>query len=299
VATSIRTRDAGGAVVVEIIGKLTLGEGSPELRSCVRDLVEQHKTRIVLDLSQVPYLDSSGIGDLVNAFTATSARGGKVTLSHPRLRSMDVMTITKLKSVFEITSSVEEALSGIQSDRLMFLCSVIECETWSPLSNAATEYQTCTRCGSQSKLVMTGGEENMSSVKVDHVRIPTYQDELVSVIPGKTRRVELHGRLDLFACNSAKKAVLTLKAAVFDLTAATEITPRGCSALFELMTANDSTAFLPKGRSLPVAAPGDERIVFDEFPEAEQAHFAALERSARRRGTQPIYERHLHTYLLR
>ena len=181
----------------------------------------------------------------------------------------------------------------------MFLCSVIECETWSPLRNAGLEYQMCTRCGSQSKLVMTGGEENMSSVKVDRVRIPTYQDEQVTVIPGQPRRVEVHGRLDLFACNSAKKAVLTLQGAVFDLTAVTEMTQKGCISLFELLNANDSTAFLPKGRSLPLAAPGDERILFDELPEAERAHFAALEKSARRRGTQPIYGRGLHTYLLR
>jgi anti-sigma B factor antagonist len=298
VATSIRSRDAGDAVVVEIIGKLTLGEGSPELRQCVRDLVDQHKTRIVLDLSQVPYLDSTGIGDLVDVFTTTRAHGGKITLSHPRLRSMDIMTVTKLKTVFEITSSVEEAISGIRSDRLMFLCSISGCETWSPLTNGA-EYQMCTRCGSQAKLVMTGAEENMSSVKVDHVKIPTYRDEQVTMIPGPPRRVEVHGRLDLFGLNSAKKAVLTLQAAVFDLTSATEITQRGCTALFELLTANDSTAFLPKGRSLPVAAPGDERILFDEFPEAEQAHFAALERSAQRRGTKPVYGRDLHTYLLR
>jgi hypothetical protein len=70
--------------------------------------------------------------------------------------------------------------------------------------------------------------------------------------------------------------------------------------LFQLLHANDSTAYLPKGRSLPVAAaPADEPIVFDELPEAERAHFSALERSARRRGTQPVYGRGLHTYLLR
>ena len=285
--------------MLEIIGRVTLGEGSSALRDSVRELLARQKTRIVLDLSQVAFLDSSGIGELASAFTSVDNAGGKITLSHPRMRSMDIMTITKLKAAFEMTSSVEEALSGIQSDRLMFLCSVIACETWSPLRNAGTEDQMCTRCGSQSKLVMTGGEENKSSVKIDQVRIPTYQDEEVVVIPGQPRRVELHGRLDLFACNAAKKAVLTLQAAVFDLTSATEITQGGCTALFELLTANDSTAFLPKGRSLPVAASGEERIVFDEFPEAERAHFAALERSAKRRGTQPVYGRGLHTYLLR
>ncbi len=298
-ATLIRSREAGDAVVVEIIGKLTLGEGSPELRQCVRDLVEQHKTRIVLDLSQVPYLDSTGLGDLVTAFTLTGNRGGKVTLSHPRLRSMDVMTMTRLMRVFEITSTVEEAINGIRSDRLMFLCSIIGCETWSPLTSGA-EYQMCTRCAAQSKLIMTGAEENMSSVKVDQVKIPTYQDEQVTMIPGLPPRVEVHGRLDVFALNPAKKAVVTLWAAVFDLTAATEITQRGCSALFELLTANDSTAFLPKGRSLPVDASGGKRIVFDDLAEAEQAHSAALKRSARHGGTQlTLYGRGLHTYLLR
>jgi anti-sigma B factor antagonist len=286
-------------VVLEIIGRVTLGEGSSALRDSVRELLARQKTRIVLDLSQVAFLDSSGIGELASAFTSVANAGGKITLSHPRMYSMDIMTITKLKAAFEMTSSVEEALSGIQSDRLMFLCSVIACETWSPLNTASAGYQVCTRCGSQSKLVMTGGEENKSIVKVNQVRIPTYPDEQVAVIPGLPPRVEVQGRLDVFALNSAKKAVRTLWAAVFDLTGATEITERGCSALFELLIANDSTAFLPKGRSLPVDASGGEGILFDDLPEAEQAHSAAVKRSARRGGTQPMYGCGLHTYLLR
>ena len=153
---SIRSRDVDDAVVLEIIGGITLGENSSLFRECVRNLLAKQKNRIVLDLSQVRYLDSSGIGELVSAFTLVRNKGGKITLSHPRLRSMDMMTMTRLKSVFEITSSVEEAITGINSDQLMFLCCVSGCETWSPLKNADAEYQICTRCGSQSKLMVTG-----------------------------------------------------------------------------------------------------------------------------------------------
>jgi anti-sigma B factor antagonist len=294
-AFSIRSRDVGGAVVLEIIGRISLGEGSSSLRDCIRDLLAHQKTRIVLDLSQVSSVDSSGLGELVNAFTTTTNQGGKITLSHPRLGSMDLMAITKLKSVFEITSSVEDAISGIKSDRVMFLCCIIGCETWSPFEIPDRGYQVCTRCDSRSKLVATGAEQNTSSVRVDHVRLPTYGEEVVVLLPGRPCRVEVCGRLDLFAFNSARKAALTLHAAVVDLTSATEITQKASSALVDLLAACDSTVFLPKGRSLPIVAAGYEHLVFDDLQKAEQAHFEALER----RSASPVYERGLHTYLLR
>jgi anti-sigma B factor antagonist len=298
VTNFIRERDAGGAVVLEITGRITLGEYSLKFRDCIRDLVAHQRTRIVLDFSQVTYVDSAGVGELVSAYTTVANHGGKITLSHPRLRSMDLMKITKLGGVYEITSSVEEAISGIQSARLTFLCIVSRCETWSPFEAAGPEYQTCTRCGSQSKLALTGAAEAMQSVEVVQVSIPSYGGEYAAVIPGRPCRVEVHGRLDLFALNSARKAASTARAAVFDLSAVTEATPRAWSALFELLAAFDSTAFLPKRSSLTVTPAAGNDILFDDLRQAEEAHFAALERSARRRGTTPTYERRLHTYFL-
>src|SRR5262245_30512222 len=97
-------RDAGVVTVVDIGGRITLGEGSALLRKTIRELLDDNRTKIVLNLADVNYIDSSGIGELVTAFTTVKNRGGNLKLLHLTKKVHDLLQLTKLFTVFEVYS---------------------------------------------------------------------------------------------------------------------------------------------------------------------------------------------------
>ena len=107
-------RDAGSVTVVDIGGRITLGEGSALLRKTVRDLLEDKRTKIVLNLADVNYIDSSGIGELVSAYTAVKGRGGELKLLHLTKKVHDVIQLTKLFTVFDVYSDESTALRSFR-----------------------------------------------------------------------------------------------------------------------------------------------------------------------------------------
>jgi anti-sigma B factor antagonist len=99
-----------GIAVVDVVGKITLGEGSVRLRDAVADLLAAGQMRIVLNLAGVLYVDSSGIGELVSRHMTTRHAGGRlVLLSLPR-KIRELLQITKLLDLFEIYEEEERAL---------------------------------------------------------------------------------------------------------------------------------------------------------------------------------------------
>lgn len=107
-------RDAGQATVVDLSGKITLGEGSALLRKTVRGLLDDKRTKIVLNLADVDYIDSSGIGELVSAFTTSKNRGGELKLLHLTKKVHDLLQLTKLYTVFDVYTDEGSALRSFQ-----------------------------------------------------------------------------------------------------------------------------------------------------------------------------------------
>jgi len=103
-------RDAGQVTVVDISGRITLGDGSALLRKTIRDLLGEQRMNIVLNLADVDYIDSSGIGELVSGFTAVKSRGGELKLLHLTKKVHDLIQITKLYTVFDVHSDEKAAL---------------------------------------------------------------------------------------------------------------------------------------------------------------------------------------------
>jgi anti-sigma B factor antagonist len=108
--TTVRT--VGGATILDISGRITLGEGNVMLREMVRDLSEKGHKAIVLNLSEVHYIDSSGIGELVKAHTTIRNRGGELKLTNLTKRVHDLLQVTRLSSVFDIQ---EDEAAAIES----------------------------------------------------------------------------------------------------------------------------------------------------------------------------------------
>ena len=107
-------REAAGVTVVDIGGRITLGEGSALLRKTIRELLEEQRTLILLNLADVDYIDSSGIGELVSAYTGVKKRGGNLKLLHLTKKVHDLLQLTKLFTVFEVYSDESSALRSYQ-----------------------------------------------------------------------------------------------------------------------------------------------------------------------------------------
>jgi anti-sigma B factor antagonist len=97
-------RDVGKVTVVDISGRIVLGEGSATLRNMLRDLLSQGRNKILLNLGDVDYIDSSGIGELVSGFTSVTKTGGQLKLLNLTRKVHDLLQITKLFTVFEVHS---------------------------------------------------------------------------------------------------------------------------------------------------------------------------------------------------
>jgi len=111
---NINERQAGDVTVLDMSGKITIGEGSVSLRAAIRRLLEEGKKRILLNLAGVSYIDSSGIGELVSSFTAINKEGGQLKLLNLTQKLQDLLTITKLLTVFDVYESEAEALNSFK-----------------------------------------------------------------------------------------------------------------------------------------------------------------------------------------
>ena len=106
------TRQVDGVTIVDCSGRITLGEGSVILRDAVRDLLAKGQKKLLLNLGEVTYIDSSGIGELVSAFTTVRNQGGELKLLNLTKKVHDLLQITKLYTVFDVK---EEETSAIKA----------------------------------------------------------------------------------------------------------------------------------------------------------------------------------------
>lgn len=109
---TINQRTAGDVTILDLSGKITIGAGSVQLREAVRKLIEGNQKKILLNLGDVSYVDSSGIGELVSSFTTTSNAGGNLKLLNLTKKIQDLLAITKLLTVFETFTTEDEAVNS-------------------------------------------------------------------------------------------------------------------------------------------------------------------------------------------
>ena len=105
-------RQVDSVMVVDISGRITLGEGCAQLRELIRDQLAKGNKRILINLGDVSYIDSSGIGELVSAFTAVTNQGGQLKLLNLTKKVHDLLQITKLYTVFDIHDDEAKAISS-------------------------------------------------------------------------------------------------------------------------------------------------------------------------------------------
>jgi anti-sigma B factor antagonist len=102
VSVKLATRQVGDVTVIDASGRITLGEGASAFRDLIRDLSAKGDMKLLLNLGEVSYIDSSGIGELVSGFTTVTNHGGQLKLEGLSKRVKDLLQITKLYTVFEV-----------------------------------------------------------------------------------------------------------------------------------------------------------------------------------------------------
>ena len=109
-------RAIGDVVVVDISGRITLGDGGDAmLKEKVRSLLQQGRKKLVLNLAEVSYIDSAGLGELVQAYAAAGKNGGALRLLNTTKRIRDLLSITKLLTVFQVFDSEAEAVASFSA----------------------------------------------------------------------------------------------------------------------------------------------------------------------------------------
>ena len=109
-SVKLTTRQVGDVTVIDVAGRITLGEGSSVLRDALRDMVSKNQKKILLNLGEVSYIDSSGIGELVSGFTTVTNSGGALKLLNLNKRVKDLLQITKLYTVFDVHEDEANAI---------------------------------------------------------------------------------------------------------------------------------------------------------------------------------------------
>lgn len=113
-ALTIASREVDGVAVLDLSGRITLGEGSVQLRDAVRDLISKGQKSILLDLGDVNYIDSSGLGELVSAYTTARNQGASVRLLKLTKKVHDLLQLTKLYTVFDIYDDEASAIASFK-----------------------------------------------------------------------------------------------------------------------------------------------------------------------------------------
>jgi anti-sigma B factor antagonist len=108
--------------VVQINGRIELGEGSAAVRDVVRDLLAKGRKKILLNLADVDYIDSAGLGSLVSAFTSVRNEGGELKLVYLTKKVQDLLQMTRLYTVFEIFDDEETAIKSFDKSAASTAC---------------------------------------------------------------------------------------------------------------------------------------------------------------------------------
>jgi anti-sigma B factor antagonist len=112
------TRQIQDVIVVDLSGQIKLGEGSSVVRETVKDLLSKGHKKILLNLAQITYIDSSGIGELISAYTSVRNQGGELKLLHLTKKVHDLLQITKLYTVFDVRDDETSALGAFALTRI-------------------------------------------------------------------------------------------------------------------------------------------------------------------------------------
>ena len=233
----IRQRVVSDVVILDVSGRITLAEGSVVVRDTVKDLLVRGGRKILLNLGDVSYIDSSGVGELHSAWVAAKNLGGSLRFVHITRKVHDLLQITKLYTVFAVFDDEVAALRSFDYSRY---CKCPSCGSLSTPPSLGRRglwsEQTCLKCNA--RFAVRPARKAQGHVIVETFRVQTYEQEYFEVVSGPPYRMRIVGRLNLFSSSALDKtwrAIPPPRRIVFDLGSATEIDAPGRDALLTLL----------------------------------------------------------------
>ena len=229
----IDERTVGDVVVLTWLGKITLGEGDELIKDKIDSLLNQGRTRIVVDLADVPYIDSSGLGETVRTITKVSRAGGRIVFCNPTKRIIDLWSITKLITVIPIAEDVNAAIASFGAIALEVSCPMCRPPSWMSWASRL-RLVSCTACDArflveipELHISLLSTSATHATTRVSYLWWQTYYEngygpEQVQLKFGRPCTISVSGRLDLFAIDlvlRAWEAVRAPKRVVLDTAA--------------------------------------------------------------------------------
>lgn len=237
----IEQRTLEDVTVLEISGDMTEHEHEEDLLRTANGLIAAGRFKVVVNLKKVDYVNSTGVGALVKAFTQVSKQGGKLWLCDPSKRIADILNLTRLNTVFEFATP-EDVVGVRAAGRLVVACPTCQPPTWIPLG--PDEYQSCGSCRMQLRLFLPSIlNEEEGEIACRSVRIPTYDNEYVRLVVDDEQVIWVDGRLDLFASEAVQDiwALVPRPRRIIFAVPHTGLTPAGLQPLIDICTASNDT----------------------------------------------------------
>ena len=272
----IDERHVGDVVILDLIGKITLGEGDELLKDKINSLLDRGHRSFILNMAAVPYIDSAGNGEMVRSYTSVSRRGGTLKFLNLTKRISDLWSITKLLIVFETFESESDAVKSFHSATFEVSCPLCNPPTWIGYSNSRF-LLSCSVCDTRFSPSMF--RDTPAPPKGDNIRnrsraatLPVkdlwwftyyengYGPEGVHLTFGRPTTLVITGRLDLFSVDIVQMAWDALprpRRVLFDTTHVRLASPAGIKRLHELCASVDATS---RGVVLSDAADRDRAI---------------------------------------
>jgi anti-sigma B factor antagonist len=247
VGLKISTRFVADVVILDMDGRITLLDGSVEFRDFIKGMLAEGKRKILLNLADVRYIDSSGIGELTVAHHTTRGQGGSLKLLNLTQKVHDLLQITKLFTVFDVFDDENKALESFTAPDLHCCCPLCGWPSGPPVVAGVWIVwppQVCRngRCEANFSVDCCKSQDQ-AQVKSIHIR--TYKDEYFELLTGPPFAIRVVGRLDLFSSPALKKAWQALpvpRKVIVDLGGATEVDEAGREALVGLLANREKDA---------------------------------------------------------
>ena len=272
-----RTFDA--AVVLDLNGNFT-GEHAGLLKDHIDALAAKGEKKLVLNLAGVPYIDSSGLGEIVYAYTTMQKRGGKLVLCALTKRVENFLSgLTNLISIFDVGNTIDDALRLFEPSDFEVSCPVCPTDSWVTLLNTSGSYPslTCPTCltrysvrADADSLKAAGSDKGADRpIPVAELDLRTYEGERIHVSSGPPVQIQIVGRLDLFASEVVEKAWRLIPAprrVVFPMGYyTTEFTDKGLARVLDLCRWTDNDRAVVQidyqlSAELKGALPSDRRV---------------------------------------
>lgn len=241
----------GAVTVLEFLGKITLGEGDEMMKQKVNSLIAAGRRQIVFDLEDMPYIDSSGLAELVRSYTTIARQGGRLKLARLSKRIADLLAITKLLTVYETYDTVGAAVRSFGSVQLEACCPLCRPPVWTNYPDNRP-LLSCSECDASFYPQLTDAirSELKSAARgathaapVSHLWWMTYYEnsygrEAVQLTLGRPCTIAVTGRLDLWSCDVVDRAwdaVPRPKRVLFDVTGVRLFSEKGWTKLTETL----------------------------------------------------------------